>query len=158
MDDPLSRALSESTSGAPAVIFSARPVGETLDVLRGQILAVLNEHFFDAGVVDEAVPLIHHTLIESGSIRFVARRAEPAHEASIAVNARSVRAGKDEAEQYEVEANGILRRLRESHSSEHAFQIEIVPEADGTRSINAAALTAELTTAIRRFAEEDLRN
>jgi hypothetical protein len=157
MDDPLSQALSERTSAAPATTFEARPLGETLEALRRQILAVLNEHFFDAGVVDEAIPLIHHTLIDSGSIRIVARRAEPAYEASVAVNARSVRAAKDDAGYYEIEATGMLRRLRESHSGEHAFAIEIVPDAEGSRSVNAVALTTELTNAIRRFADQDQR-
>ena len=157
MDDPLSHALSQSSSSVPPASFEARPLRETLEALRRQILAVLNEHFFDAGVVDEAIPVLHHTLIDSGSIRIVARRNEPAYEASVAVNARSLRAAKDDADRYEIEASGVLRRLRESHSGEHAFAIEIVPDADGSRSVNAIALTTELTIAIRRFADEDQR-
>jgi hypothetical protein len=157
MNDPLSQALTPSTSVPPAASFGVRPLRETLEALRHQILTVLNEHFFDAGIVDEAIPVLHHTLIDSGSIRIVARRAEPAYEASVAVNARSVRSGKDDADRYEVEANGVLRRLRESRSGEHAFAIEIVPDADGSRSVDAVALTTELTRAIRRFSDEDQR-
>ena len=157
MDDPLSRALSEASASGPEPSFDARPLGETLETLRRQILAVLNDHFFDAGVVDEAIPLVHHTLIESGSIRIVARRTEPAYEATVAVHARCVRAGKDETDRYEIEAGGVLRRLRGGHPAEHAFRIDIVPERDGTRSLDTVALTAELTGAIRRFADEDQR-
>jgi hypothetical protein len=158
MDDPLTAALAESTSPTPPASFNARPLGETLDTLRRQILTVLNQHFFDAGVVDEAIPLLHHTLIDSGSIRIAARRAEPAYEASVAVNVRSVRAATSDAGHYEIEATGVLRRVRERHPGEHFFCIEIVPEADGTRSVNTAAFTTELTTAIRRFADEDQRS
>ncbi len=158
MDDPLSRALSEASPSDPEASFEARPLGETLETMRRQILAVLNDHFFDAGVVDEAIPLLHHTLIDSGSIRIVARRAEPAYEATVSVDARCVRAGKDEADRYEIEGGGVLRRLRESHPGEHVFRIEIVPERDGTRSVDTIALTSELASAIRRFADEDQRS
>ena len=123
--------------------------------MRGQIRTVLNEHFFDEGVEEEQVPLVHHSLIDSGSIRIIARRADPAYEASVVVDARSVRADKDEAPHYEIEAKGVLRRVRANHSSEHAFRIGIVPAPDGSRAIDAAALTGELTAAIRRFADED---
>jgi hypothetical protein len=157
MADPLSRALSESTAGEPPVAFDPRPIAETIDTLRGQIRAVLDEHFFDAGIADEAIPVLHATLIDSGSIRISARRADPAYEAVVVVDARSVSADKDEAQRFEIEAKGILRRLRAGHSSEHAFAIAIVPAADGTRAIDAAAFTAELTAAIRRFADEDHR-
>jgi hypothetical protein len=157
MDDPLSRALSEPPPDAPLASFAARPLGETLDTLRGQILAVLNEHFFDAGVVDEAVPLVHHTLIDSGSIRIAARRAEPAYEAAVDVNVRCLRADTKDADRYEIEARCVLRRLRETRRGEHAFRIGIVPASDGNRSIDAAALTTELTAAIRRFSDEDQR-
>jgi hypothetical protein len=158
MDDPLSRALTETTPAAPVASPGTRPIGETLESLRHQILAVLNEHFFDAGVLDETIPLVHTTFIDSGSIRIVARRAEPAYEASVAVNVRSLRAGQDDAGHDEIEATGVLRRLRERHPGEHAFRIEIAPESDGTRSVNTAALTAELTNAIARFATEDHLN
>jgi intracellular sulfur oxidation DsrE/DsrF family protein len=63
-----------------------------------------------------------------------------------------VRAATGDADHDEIEATGVIRRLREHQRDEHAFRIEIVSESDGTRSVNAAALTAELTTAIRRFA------
>jgi hypothetical protein len=152
MDDPLSQALSEPAPATPATSCSMRPIGETLETLRRQILTVLNAHFFDAGVVDEAIPLVHATFIDSGSIRIVARRAEPAYEASVAVNVRSVRAATGDADHDEIEATGVIRRLRERQWDEHAFRIEIVSESDGTRWVDAAALTAELTTAIRRFA------
>jgi hypothetical protein len=155
MEDPLSRALSESAPHAQLVSFDARPLGETLETLRGQILAVLNEHFFDAGVVDADIPLLHHSLIESGSIRIFAKRTEPAYEASISVDARCVRADAGDAPHYEIEATGVLRRLRSVHSGEHLFRIAIVPGADGTRSVDNLALTRELAEAISRFAEED---
>ena len=146
----------ETTATAPVASCGSRPIGETLESLRRQILAVLNEHFFDAGVVDEAIPLLHATFIDSGSIRIVARRAEPAYEASVAVNVRNLRGGND-PDRDEIEATGVIRRLREHRSGEHAFRIEVVPESDGTRSVNAAALTAELSAAIARFAAEDHR-
>jgi hypothetical protein len=152
MDDPLSRALSEPASAAPAASCNTGPIGETLETLRRQILAVLNEHFFDAGVVDEAVPVVHATFIDSGSIRIVARRAEPAYETSVAVNVRSMRNAANDTDHDEIEATGVIRLLRERQPDEYAFRIEIVSESDGTRSVNADALTAELTTAIRRFA------
>jgi hypothetical protein len=157
MDDPLSQALAEATFEAPAASFNERPIRETLETLRKQILAVLNEHFFDAGVIDEAIPLVHHTLIDSGSIRIAARRADPAYEASVSIDVRCVRTAAAAGERYELEAAGVLRRVRESHPSEHAFRIEIVPQSDGTRSVNAVALTNELAAAIRRFADEDMR-
>jgi hypothetical protein len=157
MDDPLSRALSESTSDPPPAAVNTRPIGETLATLRRQILSVLNEHFFDAGVFDEAVPLLHHTLIDTGSIHIVARRAEPAYEAAVTINVRSRRADPGDVTHEEIEACGVLRRLRETHPGEHALGIAIVQEADGTRSVDTAAFTIELAAAIRRFAEEDHR-
>jgi hypothetical protein len=152
MDDPLSRALSEIAPPATSTPRSTRPIGQTLEALRRQILAVLNEHFFDAGVVDEAVPLVHATFIDSGSIRITAHRAEPAYEACVAVNVRSVRAATDDAGHDEIEATGLIRRLREHQPNEHFFRIEVEREPDGTQSLNVAALTLELTNAIRRFA------
>jgi hypothetical protein len=157
MDDPLSQALSESPPPARLASFDGRPLGETLDTFRQQILAVLNEHFFDAGVVTEDIPLLHATLIDSGSIRISARRADPAYEATVSVNVRCVRMDEHDVAHYEIEADGVLRRLRSGHPGEHTFPIEIVPAMDGTRSVDAAALTKELSAAIRRFADEDHR-
>jgi hypothetical protein len=158
MQDPLSQALSESPPPAPLASYDARPLADTLDALRSQILTVLNEHFFDAGVVTEDVPLIHHTMIDSGSIRICARRAEPAYEADVIVDARCVRTDGSDALYYEIEASGVIRRVRSVHPGEHVFRIGVVPAADGTRSIDAPAFTRELTGAIRRFSDEDQRS
>jgi hypothetical protein len=157
MDDPLSQALSEGPPPARLASFDGRPLGDTLDTFRQEILAVLNEHFFDAGVVTEDVPLLHAPLIDSGSVRISARRADPAYEAAVCVNIRCVRRDEHDVAHYEIEADGVLRRLRSGHPGEHAFPIEIVRAADGTRSVDTAALTRELAGAIRRFADEDHR-
>jgi hypothetical protein len=157
MDDPLSRALSAAGPVEPDAPYRSQPIAETIERLRSQIHTVLNEHFFDAGVEDEPVPLVHHTLIDSGSIRMTARRAEPAYEAEVTVDIRTLGPAADATQHDQIEARGILRRRRASHPSEHAFAIGIVPAADGTRSIDEPAFIADLTAAIRRFAAEDDR-
>ena len=160
MNDPLSRALDEapaaSTGGARRDVASYRtehapPLGAVLERLREQLVEALSLPFFDGGSSVEMTPVTKHALSEAGAATIVARKREPAYEATVALEVRSDHdAAADAAEtgRYQVAARAHLRCEDARGRTERALDVT-VHETGGTLHLDVVHLRAEMAAAIR---------
>jgi hypothetical protein len=162
MDDPLSRALHEAPPKVDehrdAVSHHhaahARAFGAVLDDLRAQLVDAMKIPFFDAGLRVEMVPITKHVSAETGAASVIARKHEPAYEASASVEVRcdhpepGDRRAAADAGAYTVRARASLRCDDDRGRSERAFVLE-VHEVDARLLLDADRLRSDLAEAIR---------
>ena len=160
MNDPLSRALDEApkarAGGAHRDVASYRtdhapPLGSVLERLREQLIEALSLPFFDGGASVEMTPVTKHALSEAGAATIVARKREPAYEATVALEVRSDHdAPADAAEtgRYQVAAHAHLRCEDARGRTERAVDVT-VHEIEGTLRLDVPHLRAEMAAAIR---------
>ena len=160
MNDPLSRALDEApqapAGGGSHDVASYRtdhapPLGSVLERLREQLVEALSLPFFDGGSSVEMTPVTKHALSEAGAATIVARKREPAYEATVALEVRSdhdATADVAETGRYQVAARGHLRCEDARGRTEREVGVT-VHEIEGTLRLDVSHLRAELAAAIR---------
>jgi hypothetical protein len=161
MDDPLSRALVEAPRGhdeEPRYDVShyrtehAPPLGEVLESLRVQLLETMALPFFDAGSMLETTPVTKAAQSETGAVTIIARKHEPAYEATVSVEVRCDH-GKTgdrapDAGGYEVRARAHLRRTDHGRLTEREVAV-VVREIEGRLQLDGPLLRDEMAAAIR---------
>lgn len=158
MKDPLSQALTDSAQPkqADAKDAVAHPLAEALPHLHDQLIKALQLPFFDEGVHEEAVPIIHHTLLESGSLRVLATRGTPAYVAEITIDIRTVKDALDVPGKYEWNAGGLFHHHAQHGSIERTFSVPLSISENGLILLDAGAMTAEMAAIVKEFATEDI--
>jgi hypothetical protein len=161
MDDPLSRALLEAPRGHDEEAHHdvsrhrtehAPPLGEVLENLRVQLLETMALPFFDAGSTLETTPVTKVAHSETGAVTIIARKREPAYEATVLVSVRCDH-GKTgdrapDAGGYEVRARAHLRCNDHGRLSEREVAV-MVREIEGRLQLDAPRLRDEMAATIR---------
>lgn len=158
MNDPLTRALDDApqvrTEAAHHDVTSyptdhAPPLGPVLERLRQQLTEALSLPFFDGGASIDVTPVTKRALAEAGSATIVARRREPAYEATVALDVRSdhAHADEDQTGRYQVAVRAHLRCEDVRGRAERHVEVT-VREIDGTLELDVPHLRAEMAAAI----------
>ncbi len=158
MNDPLTRALTEAATsrdepGPPPP--SIKSLNDVVPDLHDQIIDAVRLPFFDGGIEDQSIPVITHTLLETGSIRVSAHRKAPAYDVTITIDARTVKDAADALGRYEMLCAGHLYHSAHDRAEERQFSVPVAILEDGTFRLNVEAMRAEIATLITDFAKNE---
>jgi hypothetical protein len=161
MEDPLSRALLEASRGPDEELHPdvsrhrtdhAPPLGDVLESLREQLVEAMALPFFDAGSTVEMTPVTKVALTETGAATIVARKSDPAYEATVSVEVRcdhgtARNRGPDE-DRYEVRPRAYLRHDDRGRRAEREVAV-VVREIEGRLKLDTEYLRDEMASMIR---------
>jgi hypothetical protein len=158
MMDPLSRALDEASEvpdrdSHPEVesyrTDHAPPLRTVLDELREQLIEAMSLPFFDGGTNVNMTPITKRSLSEAGAATIVARKREPAYEATVDLQVRSDHdAPKSDGGRYQIAASAHLYCEDARGRIEREVDV-IVHEIEGTLQLDVSRLRAGMAEAIR---------
>ncbi|HEV3089315.1 MAG TPA: hypothetical protein VGX96_19070 [Candidatus Elarobacter sp.] len=158
MRDPLSKALDEAPEVLPRDTHPdvesyrtdhAPPLGRVLDALREQLIDAMSVPFFDGGSSVETTPVTKRLHSEAGGATIVARKREPAYEATVDLQVRSDHDEPADSDggRYQVAAHAHLRCDDARGPMEREVEV-VVREIDGTLQLDVLHLRAEMAAAI----------
>jgi hypothetical protein len=161
MDDPLSRALSEAPKRDDARWGSGvaeyrtpecHALGTMLEALQVQLCEAIDVPFFDGGLRGDTTPVVKNGHAELGTTRVIARKRDPAYEATVSVE---VHCDHDQATRGARDPGSYLVRARahvrcdDARGRTERHLVFAVHEIGGALELDAADLRAKIAEAIR---------
>lgn len=161
MHDPLSRALREAPKNDDGAVRSevteyrtpeCHALGAMLDTLQAQLCEAMEVPFFDGGLRGDTTPVVKNGHAELGTTRVIARKREPAYEATVSIE---VHCDHDPAARGARDAGCYLVRARahvlcdDARGRSERHDVFGVREIEGALQVDAADLRVRLADAIR---------